>query len=1246
MKILAIRGKNLASLAGEFSVEFDQEPLTGTGLFAITGSTGAGKSTLLDALCLALFDRIPRLTDSQGAIIGRPNEPENLREYSNDVRAILRRGSGDGYAEVEFLGNDGRRYRTRWAVRRARGSPTGKLQNQELVLTDLAANQPLGRTKTETLEQIQARLNLTFEQFRRSVLLAQGDFAAFLKANAKERSELLERITGTAIYTELSKAAHVRAHQEKDALTRLEQEIGALKPLDDAERAECERQLASSRQQQQQAEAALNVAQQMLAWWQKLDELSRLEQGAATALSQAEHALHTAEPRRQELRAVEQAQPLRGLLDASNRAERQHQDATNTLTAAETAVRQASAQAVQARDRHAQRQQAAQQTATALDVARPELASARLLDQRLQDASVQHAQAQRAQAEAKRVAHQAVTDLQQRQNRCAQLDQQQSAVAEWLQQNTLLSELARQWERWDQELHRYAVTVAEQRQHQMKQTALRQTAIQQQQQQRRLDAQFTTAQNALNTAQEQVRQLTAAAQEQSLDALQQERAHLEQRRDRLNDQTQRLRTITDQSAELERSSRERQDHLVRAEQANRKIIELSKERDQVKAALDEAERALTLARLARKEDAQTLRAQLQAGEPCPVCGAREHPWAHETPALVQLFDAQEQRVAELDQRLSTLIAAHGRLDAERTNAQQRAQELAQWQQTLTETLSTLRRQWQELPPDHEPLPDDPQAPGLAETLVQRLTAVTDELTRVRTAESQALAQQKRIEIARAELERQRTQYQRYRDQASALQTAAAKTSADQDHTQAVLTQAEQLLAELRTLLATPLAALPDWLAQLTADPHGFRAHCAQAAEGWRAQQERQETLTRQHAEAVNIRQLAEQKADTAQQTLTDKTAALTQQQRALDELRQQRNALFAGRAVADVERELTTAQQQAVTALEAARQALQQAEQHQAIAQTKRTAAHEELTRRQQDRDHTQAALERALTAAGLDLTTLRQRLQYDHGWIESERAALQQLDIQHGNARNLLETRRADTIRHRGDQPPNLTADQAREQSEQARQAVASTQETQAVLGVRLRTDADQRAAYTRRQGELDLQRQRTDIWDKLRELIGSYDGSKFRNFAQSLTLKLLLAHANHHLAELTPRYRLEPASGSELDLQVVDREMGDEVRGVHSLSGGESFLVSLALALGLASLSSHRTRVESLFIDEGFGSLDPDTLDTAIACLDALQSLGRKVGVISHVPAMVERIGVQVRVESRGGGRSTVRIVTGRDL
>ncbi len=120
MRILAIRGRNLASLAVDFELDLQVPPFDKAGLFAITGPVGAGKSTLLDVVCLALFDRTPRLTGRGGAAVGSSHEEEDLRLASNDVRTILRRGTVDGAAEVDFQGRDGKRYRARWTVRRAR----------------------------------------------------------------------------------------------------------------------------------------------------------------------------------------------------------------------------------------------------------------------------------------------------------------------------------------------------------------------------------------------------------------------------------------------------------------------------------------------------------------------------------------------------------------------------------------------------------------------------------------------------------------------------------------------------------------------------------------------------------------------------------------------------------------------------------------------------------------------------------------------------------------------------------------------------------------------------------------------------------------------------------------------------------------------------------------------------------------------------------------------------------------------
>src|SRR5690606_12074357 len=174
----------------------------------------------------------------------------------------------------------------------------------------------------------------------------------------------------------------------------------------------------------------------------------------------------------------------------------------------------------------------------------------------------------------------------------------------------------------------------------------------------------------------------------------------------------------------------------------------------------------------------------------------------------------------------------------------------------------------------------------------------------------------------------------------------------------------------------------------------------------------------------------------------------------------------------------------------------------------------------------------------------------------------------------------------------------------------------------------------------EITAQAAITENWSKLNEIIGSADGKKFRQIAQEYTLDVLLGYANIHLQALTSRYKIERIP-TTLGLQVVDQDMGGEVRTVYSLSGGESFLVSLALALGLASLSSNRMKVESLFIDEGFGSLDPTTLNIAMDALERLHNQGRKVGVISHVQEMKERIPVQIKVSKMASGKSVVEVL-----
>ena len=164
---------------------------------------------------------------------------------------------------------------------------------------------------------------------------------------------------------------------------------------------------------------------------------------------------------------------------------------------------------------------------------------------------------------------------------------------------------------------------------------------------------------------------------------------------------------------------------------------------------------------------------------------------------------------------------------------------------------------------------------------------------------------------------------------------------------------------------------------------------------------------------------------------------------------------------------------------------------------------------------------------------------------------------------------------------------------------------------------------------------------WTQLSALIGSHDGKKFRVFAQGLSLEVLLRHANTHLARLNPRYHLGRADGENLDLEIIDLYQASARRPMSSLSGGESFLASLALALGLSDLAGRNVQIDSLFIDEGFGTLDTETLDTALSALESLRLQEKTVGIISHVEVLKERIGVQINVARQPDGCSALKVV-----
>jgi len=309
MKILAVRGKNLASLEAPFEIDFTAEPLASAGIFAITGQTGSGKSTILDALCLALYDDTPRFYNAQDKA-----EIHDVGENTigqSDCRSILRRGAIDGYAEVEFRSLDGDTYRSRWFVTRAGKKATGALGRPSITLHNITANEEVAGGKKEILAKIVTLTGLTFEQFTRAVLLAQGDFAAFLKAKGNDKAELLEKLTGTEIYSRISISIFEKkkAYQlQYEHLQEQIKDIALLTPLQISE-LEAEKQSLALAAEALNKELELNKVK--LKWLDDEKALREKRSEAEKALQTARNAIANAAPRYDYLKKSDVAQSIR-----------------------------------------------------------------------------------------------------------------------------------------------------------------------------------------------------------------------------------------------------------------------------------------------------------------------------------------------------------------------------------------------------------------------------------------------------------------------------------------------------------------------------------------------------------------------------------------------------------------------------------------------------------------------------------------------------------------------------------------------------------------------------------------------------------------------------------------------------------------------------------------------------------------------------------------------------------------------
>ena len=986
MKILAIRGRNLASLEGDFEIDFTVEPLLSAGIFAISGPTGAGKSTLLDTMCLALFARTPR-TDQAKENNVKLQDVSNEQLSQSDPRFLLRRGTSSGFAEVDFMALNGHRYRTRWSVARARDKENGRLQNPRLALYNLDKEEEEQGTRSDLQARIIDLIGLTFEQFTRSVLLAQNDFSTFLKAEQGEKASLLEKLTGTELYSAISRQIFERNARAKEAFDLIQTRIQGIELLTDEEENDLRTRLAGTEK-----------------------ELQRVEKAKAE-----QQALQEA------VRSIEQQITIR---------QRQQKEAADKLVHATELL-------TVARHEYEKGVEEQQQSEARFKSLQQEILQARKLDIQLDPA---------------------IRDL---------------SHSEQQLKNVML--------RKEEAEKKYQAAVLRRRQGAEE------------------IARLTAWRERYKKKERIAEQLSALLLH--LDAASATRSGMEAAVRSIETLRQEMAALNKQLSDLQQTSANKQQALKRAEADYRNLEEELKAVDapaldkQIEKLRQEREQLLIeQARLEASGNIKDLRGRLQDGQPCPVCGSTHHPFANQVP--VAPVSALTLQLQDLSNKKETYVAH-------------------------TRHLTRLQQQLLQL---HKELADSEAA---------------------------------------------------CKEMAGKQQLAASRQERE-----------EAIVKEQSTLLTQSLSAADllfgnsEWQKAWLQNPETFRKTLTDFARQWHENTEKLHQLERQEsAQKAECESLASFLPSLEKQA--EESGQLHEKNRAaFSSLQAERKKLLNGRSADSVEQEYIRRMEELKERLK--KLSATQTEQSGIADQTRGIADQ----------------IAKDLTEASADL--LRRKAALDK-WT-------------------------ADYLDSSGGEPLEVILSRYTQEKTE--------------LAFRLRTQTENKAKVSGLQEELNVRRTESERWAKLNELAGSADGAKFRRIAQGYTLDILLNYANVQLRELTRRYRLERVPET-LALQVIDRDMCDEVRTVHSLSGGESFLVSLALALGLSSLSSNRMRVESLFIDEGFGSLDAETLRVAMDALESLRTQGRKIGVISHVQEMTERIPVRICVNRAGNGRSFLEVL-----
>lgn len=1260
MKLIKVIIYNLASLEGLHEIDFESEPLRSADLFSIVGETGSGKSTILDAICLALYGTAPRF---EGALNFKYYHGEAVNKNQslspNDPRNILRRGTKSCSAEVWFQARDGEYYKAVWSCSFARTNYKDEERRfyrlkREGTLLKEDKELPIREKGSRGNTGLDRVIGLDYNQFTRTVMLAQNSFANFIKAKDEDKAILLEKLTGTRIYSVIAEKINAFYKEAKTAKDELKNEVDALKGncLTDEE---LEKRVGEAHQLEtaySSVEARLKALETHEKWCRQKAALVVALEKERQELMEAKAQAESVRELRSRLGEYDLATAIQNDFLDYQRLVRHKADLSARLTAyrethlrltQEMATKKELLEAVSGALLQAKRRQ--QELMPRLTLARQRKVELEALRKQGEEAGKQAREAVEALDR---------LEKQLRENRSAlettakNLSEEQQRLEALAKHQKLIDSMAMVLTR----LERLKKTVEERD---------------------RMEA--TIRKNSQSLAVEEKKRLDAQDKLEKLKAREQDLTRQERL---LGDRLARydLDKLRNDSAEAtkRRQAGERCESLLEALGKNQKAMAaetvalrsleeqlaewekrealLSRERELIQAVLPGLEEAY---QLAAGEGAEAMRATLRAGECCPVCGSREHPFAAQDGAerylspikteIARKRNRQEKIRRELEDKRTGIRALYSRgvvrkgelagsLDALR---KERERSLAEWE--------AFRQAYAELPAW-----ESSAMTVVADLLAQfsekarREEIEANERFRVYQAEQAQLTQTRQDKIKlETSLRQEEEDFRTIETRLTALSTTLTEQKSQLEKYDAGIRQEKVELSDF-------LLSIPDWERRFSSDYPVWIDQLKQLYDRFEQASNRRRDLLERQGQLNLLREDLKERIVTAQELLERRNRSLEQARAAIGAGESAYRSVLDGKDPDLVENELNAA----IRAQEKRKEQVDQ-EFNRLVEACGRQDESIKLTTRELENARTQETekigrinvwleeqnrLEDACGQWNMD--RLAWLFAPEREW-RMARERIRRLDESVQQAMGRVENCQKNLEEH------ERSESRTDESLETLLQAIKEEQVYKEDLDKRRKEVAGLLFAHQQaekqvaeRLPELRRREQLFVNWEKLNGILGNAEGKRFRETAQCFTLRFLVHQANAQLRLLNQRYSLEQVKDS-LGIRVIDHDRADEVRNLSSLSGGETFLVSLGLALGLSSLSSRNIQISNLFVDEGFGTLDAENLNIVIDALSGLRTMqGKKVGVISHTPEMRERIHTQIQVIKAGAsGRSELKIV-----